>query len=332
MGSPDTSPANHHHEAGAQPRVAFFGTRLEERPIWAGLYEGIHDTFFPSRLPPLELTSTPVPVPDRLQVKTNRWAVGTSTIVNGGALALVLLMGMRAVFHPLPKPGLTDRMKLSDLTIFAPKSGQMHGGGGGGSNDPIDPIAGRNPRFDRTPLTPPQVPVLENPKLAIDPAVAVPPDIKLPDNASLPNIGVHTSTNVTLLSKGPGTEAGMGSGPGHGFGPGKGDGYGPGFDQGVGTGIYQAGVGGVTNPIPIVSPEAEFSDEARRAKYQGICMVSIIVDTHGYPQNPRVVRSVGMGLDEKALEAVRRYRFKPAMKDGRPVAVIMTVQVDFRLY
>lgn len=332
MGSPDTSPGYQKADANREAILAVFRTPIEEQPIWAGLYEGIREAFFPSRLPPLELTSTPIPVPDRLQVKTNRWAVGTSTVVNGGALALVLLMGMRAVFHPLPKPGLTDHMKLSDLTIFAPKSGQMHGGGGGGSNDLIDPITGRNPRFDRVPLTPPQVPVLENPKLAIDPAVAVPPDIKLPDNASLPNIGVHTSTNVTLISNGPGTEAGMGSGPGHGLGPGKGDGYGPGFDQGVGTGVYQAGVGGVSNPVPIVTPEAEFSDEARRAKYQGVCMIAIIVDAHGNPQNPRVMRSLGMGLDEKALESVRRYRFKPAMKDGRPVPAMITVEVDFRLY
>lgn len=79
-------------------------------------------------------------------------------------------------------------------------------------------------------------------------------------------------------------------------------------------------------------PEAEYSDEGRRAKYQGIGMVSIFVDAHGYPQNPQVLRSPGMGLDEKAQEDVRRYRFKPAMKDGRPVPVIITVEVDFRLY
>lgn len=330
MSSPNHSSSNR-SEAGHDAPNGVFGTPLEEPSIWIGLYQGVRDALFPSRLPPLELTSTPIPVPDRLEMKTSRWAVGTSTIVNGGALALVLLMGVRAAFHPLPKPVPTDHIKLSDLTIFAPKSGQMHGGGGGGSNDIIDPITGRNPRFDRIPLTPPQIPILENPKLAIDSAIAVPPDVKLPDNA-MPIIGVHTSTNVTLLSNGPGTGAGMGSGEGDGIGPGKGNGYGPGADHGVGTGIYQAGVGGVSNPVPIVTPEAEFSDEARRAKYQGICMVSIIVDARGYPQNPRVVRSLGMGLDEKALEAVKRYRFKPAMKDGRPVAVMMTVEVDFRLY
>ncbi len=80
-----------------------------------------------------------------------------------------------------------------------------------------------------------------------------------------------------------------------------------------------------------MSPEAEFTDEARSKKYQGICMISLIVDARGYPQSPRVVRSLGMGLDEKALDAVGRYRFKPAMKDGKPVAVFMSVEVNFRL-
>ena len=88
----------------------------------------------------------------------------------------------------------------------------------------------------------------------------------------------------------------------------------------------------MTNPVPVLTPEAEFSDEARRAKYQGAVMVTIIVDMKGVPQNPRIVRALGMGLDEKALEAVRRYRFKPAMKDGKPVPVMITVEVNFRLY
>ena len=91
--------------------------------------------------------------------------------------------------------------------------------------------------------------------------------------------------------------------------------------------------GAVSQPIPLNSVEAEFSDEARRAKYQGICLISLIVDAQGNPQNPRVIRTLGMGLDEKALEAVRKYKFKPAMKDGKtPVPVMITVEVNFRLY
>jgi TonB family protein len=91
--------------------------------------------------------------------------------------------------------------------------------------------------------------------------------------------------------------------------------------------------GAISQPIPLNNVEAEFSDEARRAKYQGVCLISVIVDAQGNPQNPRVVRALGMGLDEKALEAVRKYKFKPAMKDGKtPVPVMINVEINFRLY
>ena len=204
------------------------------------------------------------------------------------------------------------------------------GGGGGGTHDSSDAIKGRLPHSDLSPLTP-QVPILD-PKLSIEPAIAVPLDVKLPDNPALPNVGVHASANVTLLSNGPGTHGGMGIGADGGLGPGDGIGFELGDRKGVGTGPYVPGEGGVSEPIPIVTPEAEFSDEARRAKFQGLCMISLIVDADGNPANPRIVRRLGMGLDEKALEAVRRYRFKPAMKQGRPVPVLITVAVDFRLY
>lgn len=89
----------------------------------------------------------------------------------------------------------------------------------------------------------------------------------------------------------------------------------------------------VTAPVVIHAAVPQFSDEARKAKYQGFCVVSLMVDETGIPRNPRVVRPVGMGLDEKALEAVKQYRFKPAMKDGKtPVPAMITVLVNFRLY
>jgi periplasmic protein TonB len=121
----------------------------------------------------------------------------------------------------------------------------------------------------------------------------------------------------------------IGTGKHGGVGPGTGN-TGWGIDQG--PGIYKPGIGGVSAPVPLFQPEAEFSDEARRQKYQGICMISLIVDAHGNPQNPRVVHPLGMGLDEKALQAVQLYRFKPAMKDGHPVPVAITIAVNFRLF
>jgi TonB family protein len=162
-------------------------------------------------------------------------------------------------------------------------------------------------------------------------AIDVQKDITLPDNPTMPNIGVKNSANVTLASNGQGGGGGMGSGYGGGLGSGTGNGYGPGTGGNTGGGVYRVG-SGVSAPVPIFTPEAEFSDEARRAKYQGVCLISLIVDAQGNPQNPRVVRPLGMGLDEKALEAVRKYKFKPAMKGNSPVPVMMSIEVNFRLY
>jgi TonB family protein len=89
--------------------------------------------------------------------------------------------------------------------------------------------------------------------------------------------------------------------------------------------------GEVSAPIPLVFPEAQFSDEARNARYQGVCLISLIVDSQGMPRNPRIIRPLSYGLSEKAMEAVNKYRFKPAMKNGEPVPVMITVQVNFRL-
>lgn len=299
------------------------GKNFEEKPIWKGLYENFRDAVFAPKLPPLELTSTPVPAPDRMAVKTNPWAIGGATIANGGVLAILILMGLSSTIHRLPISTAGDNVHLKDFTLFAP----ARGGDGGGSHELTDPIIGRLPRRDDMPIAPVQVAVLEKPTIAVEPAVS----LELPDNSSLPNIGVQKSANVSLASGGPGTWIGIGTGKDGHVGPGRG-GEGPGDGPGVGDSVYTAGIGGVTNPVPIVSPEAEFSDEARRNKYQGVCMISVIVDARGYPRNPRVVRSLGMGLDEKALEAVQKYRFKPAMKNGKPVAAMISVEVNFRLY
>ena len=95
--------------------------------------------------------------------------------------------------------------------------------------------------------------------------------------------------------------------------------------------IYQVG-GGVSAPRLIFAPDPEFTDEARREHYQGVCVVAVIVDPQGNTQRPQVVRRLGMGLDQKAIEAVREYKFKPAMLYGKPVAVQVAIEVNFRLY
>ena len=88
----------------------------------------------------------------------------------------------------------------------------------------------------------------------------------------------------------------------------------------------------VSAPKLIFAPDPEYSEEAKRAKYQGICIVSLIVDAQGNPQRVQVVRHLGKGLDQKAVEAVEQYKFEPAMRHGEPVAVEVNIEVNFRLY
>jgi TonB family protein len=90
--------------------------------------------------------------------------------------------------------------------------------------------------------------------------------------------------------------------------------------------------GGVSAPRAIATPDPEYSEEARKAKYQGVCVLWLIVGPDGRPRDIKVARTLGMGLDQKAIEAVRQWKFEPAMKDGQPVAVQINVEVNFRLY
>jgi len=99
----------------------------------------------------------------------------------------------------------------------------------------------------------------------------------------------------------------------------------------TGNPVYRVG-GGVSPPRVIYGPDPEYSEKARSAGYQSVCVLWLVVDAKGLPRNIRVARSIGMGLDEKAVEAVRQWRFKPAIKDGVPVAVQINVEVSFRLY
>ncbi len=318
------------HELNGHELDAFLGKAFEEKPIWTGLWESIRDVFFPPKLPPLELTSQPIPVADPMAVKANPWAIGISTSINL-AIALVLLFFVgRAVVQKVKEQ---TNLTAIDVGIFkAPVMKDMAGGGGGGGNHSIlQASKGKLPKIEDKPVVPPQPQTFEKPIIPAPAAIMVQKNIQLPDNPNMPMIGMKSGPSV-VLSQGSGSNGGMGSGADGGLGSGTGGGYGPGYGGGVGGGVYRVG-GGISKPIVLFAPEAEFSDEARRAKYSGICVIEMIVDAQGNPQNAHVIRPLGMGLDEKALEAVRKYKFKPALKDGKtPVAVMVTVEVNFRLY
>ncbi len=204
------------------------------------------------------------------------------------------------------------------------------GGGGGGAHEVAPPVKAVEPPKPVVPhikLMPSQIAQLEKPKLAAEPTQQV--NMQL--NSSLPQLGMQDSPQVALKSQGPGAHSGFGSSMGGGIGIGQSSGAGPGSGGGYGGGVMSVG-GGVSAPVVIHSVEPAFTEQARRSDLQGTVAIQLIVDSQGNPQDAHVVRRLGMGLDEKAVEAVRQYRFKPAMYQGHPVAVQMVIEVDFRLH
>jgi TonB family protein len=125
-------------------------------------------------------------------------------------------------------------------------------------------------------------------------------------------------------------QAGSGAGIGTGVGSGSGAGFGPGSGGGVGGGVSHIG-GGVSAPQVVSKVEPEYSEEARKAKLQGTVVLYVVVDEQGLPRDLKVVRPLGLGLDQKAIEAAQKWRFKPGLKDGHPVAVSAQIEVNFRL-
>lgn len=205
---------------------------------------------------------------------------------------------------------------------------QSGGGGGGGDRDKLAASKGSLPKQLREQITPPTVVVRnEAPKLPVDPSVVAPP-IQL---TQMGPIGDPLSKVVGPASNGTGFGGGIGSGSGGGIGSGRGPGVGPGYGGGIGGGIYRVG-GGVSAPRAIFAPDPEYSEEARKAKYQGTVVLWMIVGPDGKARDIRVTRSVGLGLDEKAIEAVKTWKFEPARKDGQAVPVQINVEVSFRLY
>ena len=201
------------------------------------------------------------------------------------------------------------------------------GGGGGGAHQVEPPVKGHPPAVAKVPIVHLEQAKINLPKLSVEPTM----QIRLPQDTALKNIGAQQSTQVALASQGSGSNSGFGIGVGGGIGQGNGNGAGPGGNGGYGGGLMNVG-GGVSAPRVIHSVEPQFTPEARQADYQGVVGIQLIVDSQGNPQNVHVVRHLGMGLDERAIEAVRQYRFSPAMYQGHAVAVQMIIDVDFRLH
>jgi protein TonB len=285
---------------------------IKEQGVIGSLISSVRDAFFAPKLPPLVLQSKPVAVPDRMATKrspaSTAFAVGVHVVI---ILLVALFIANQVKVMNAPKKDVSAIVAAPPPPPIAPKLEQI--GGGGGQHDLAPVSKGKLPDFAQKQIVPPKAPPMEAPKLAIVPNVVVQKDLNLANN-QMPNLGMPNSS-LRGVSLGNGTGTGIGSGNGSGIGPGSGGNTG----------------GGVSRPVVLYQVEPEFSEEARKAKFSGNVEVYIWVDTDGKPSHIRVVRGVGMGLDEKAVEAVRQYRFKPAMKDGKPVQVDLYIDVNFQI-
>ena len=253
-----------------------------------------------------------------------------SFLVHALGLALLLTFGSYLAEH---RREIRQQVigVVTDISpyILPPSASKAGGGGGGGDRDKLSASKGALPRLSRQQLTPPIVVVRnESPNLPVEATVVVPPEIHLPQTGAL---GDPLSSVFGPPSNGTGSGGGIGTGSGGGVGSGRGPGVGPGWGGGIGGGAYRIG-GGVTAPRPIYAPDPDFSEEARKAKYQGTVVLWLVVGADGRAHDIRVQRSLGMGLDEKAIEAIAQWRFEPGRKDGIPVAVQVNVEVNFTLF
>jgi len=305
-----------------------FAADKAEMPWFVSLYQNIHDLVKPEKLPPLQLTSRPVAVKSIWGLYApDKKSFYSSTAI----LAAIFGLLMITFTNKVVQKKIVDTVNLIDPNLKpyeAPPKPKAAGGGGGGGAREITPVSkGKAPKPSMKQFTPPMI-VQEPPKLAMTPTIIAPPDAVIPQN-NLPNWG-DPLAKLSNLSNGTGFGGGMGSGNGGGLGSGKGGGFGPGEGGGVGGGVFRVG-GGVSQPSVLVKVDPEYSEEARKAKYSGTVMLSVVVDAEGKARDIHVVKSLGMGLDEKAIEAVEKWKFKPGMKGGQAVNVRATIEVNFRL-
>ncbi|HKV04269.1 MAG TPA: energy transducer TonB [Candidatus Acidoferrales bacterium] len=293
-----------------------------------GLWQNLRDWLAPPKLPPLKTTSKPIPVPEIWSKNTQFNRVqAASVLAHAVAIALIVLIPLLLpglISPPVTKafnPVATDITVSPYRTKLAPAA--KAAGGGGGAHDKLPASKGQAPKFSWTQISRPMVKPPVNAQLLVTPTVLGNPDIKLPNN-NLPGWGDPLGRALNES---------MGEGHGNGVGNGNGAGVGPGEQYGVGGGVPNAGTGGFGSPACLYCPRADYSDEAMKVKLQGVVELIAVVTPDGRVTDIHVAKGLGVGLDEKAIEAVRTWRLKPALgPDGRPAAVRQIIEVTFQLF
>jgi periplasmic protein TonB len=294
-------------------------------PFHKSLLRDLKELVHPPKLPPLEVTSQPVAVKDiwGLYGRQKKSFLLSAVFQIAAVVLLFTLLSSKAVQKQIQQ---VVPLILPDDAPF-PKPAIHAGGGGGGDRSPLPASKGRLPKPAPRQFVPPAA-VINNPqpKLIMEASILAPPDAIMP-NVNLPNYGDPLG-KLGPASNGTGSGGGIGSGKGGGVGSGSGGGAGPGDGGGI---AYVPGKGGVTKPTVIHQEDPEFSDEARKAHFQGEVIVAIEVDPSGRVIHPHIVKSVGLGLDEKAVEAALKWTFHPGTLNGKPVTTRAIISMTFHL-
>lgn len=247
-----------------------------------------------------------------------------------GALLVALALWLRP-----PIPGFTppeeEPFDLTDI-VFLPTPGPGGGGGGGGNKSPEPPKTNPTPAIKTIEPPPPTpVPVEKPPEVELTPPAAEVPAVATNLDMAVVAPGPPTASNSPSLGTGSG--GGAGTGTGTGIGPGSGSGLGPGEGGGTGGGIYQPGSGALP-PIALNSPKPMYTPDAMLRRIQGDVTLSCIVLKTGDMGNCNVTKSLDgnqFGLDNEAIKAARRYKFKPATFKGEPVAMQVNIILTFTM-
>ena len=231
-----------------------------------------------------------------------------------------------------------DPMRLVFLNVPGPGGG---GGGGGllqktpppkamreGRQKVSSPVPRREPPKAITPVPAPPEPkpaplASESLPVVVAPIVTVPADNR-------DRVGVLQQARAEAESHGPGQDGGAGTGRGTGLGQGDGPGVGAGSGGGTGGGPFRPG-SGITPPRVLQEVKAEYTDEARRAGIVGEVVLEIVVRRDGSVGDAKLLKGLGGGLNDRARQAVKQWRFAPATRQGAPVDVIVEVAVEFKL-
>jgi len=251
-----------------------------------------------------------------------------SGVLHGAAIAVVLLVTGVKPPAVAPREHITF-LTPADVLKYDVAPEREHAGGGGGDRSPLPASAGNLPKRALRQFVAPMVKALnENPVLTMEPTIVANPELAIPV-LNIAQIGVPNGP-VGPPSNGQGKNGGIGNGDGGGVGDGRGPGAGPGDGGGVAS--ARAGLkGALTQPVLLSKSDPEYSEEARKAKVQGSVMIRAEIDARGQIQNISIARGLGMGLDESAAEAVKKWRFRPGTVNGRPVVTSALIEVSFRL-